>query len=113
MGVADLETFEDLQSIEGAGLGHQHGLESALQGCVLFEMLAIFFECRGADRLQSPPGQGGLQKVAQIQASAGSSAGLSYRPRPNDRVDLVNPAPVRKVPTPTCTPRRRQTLGVC
>ena len=42
------------------GLLHDHGLEAALQGGVLLDVLAVLTEGGGADDLDLPAGEGGL-----------------------------------------------------
>ena len=53
------------------GLLHRHRLEPALEGGVLFDMLAVFVEGGGADDLDFPPGEGGLENVGGGHAALG------------------------------------------
>jgi hypothetical protein len=52
-----------------AGLVHQHLLEAAFQGGVLFDVLAVLVQGGGADAVQLAPGQGGLEHVAGIDGA--------------------------------------------
>ena len=53
------------------GSVHRHRLEPALQGGVLFNVLAVLVEGGGADDLDLSPGQGGLQDVGGVHGALG------------------------------------------
>ena len=64
-------------------LRHVHGLEAALEGGVLFDVLAVFLGRGGADDLDLAPAQGGLEDVRGVD---GALCGA----RANDGVQLVD-----------------------
>ena len=74
---------EDLHGVLQVGLVHRHGLEPALQGGVLLDVLAVLGEGGGANDLDLPPAQGGLEDVGGVHAALGV-------PGAHDVVDLVN-----------------------
>ena len=53
------------------GFAHHDRLEPALQGRVLFNVLAVFVDGGGADDLQLAPGQGGLEDVGRVHRALG------------------------------------------
>ena len=77
------DTLDDLDGILDGGLLHNDRLEPALQGGVLFNILAVFREGGGADDLNLAPGQGGLKDIGGIHGAFGI-------PGPYQVVDLVN-----------------------
>ena len=77
------DALEDLQRILQAGLVDGDRLEAALQGGVLFNVLAVFVEGGGADDLDLAPGQGRLEDIGGVHAALGVSG-------PNNVVDLVD-----------------------
>ena len=91
--VGDLEAVVGLVPIPQApedgpggvlvGLGHQHGLEPPLQGGVLLDILPVLVGGGGADDLQLPPAQGGLDDVGRVDGPLGGA-------RPHDGVELVD-----------------------
>jgi hypothetical protein len=50
--VALLEAAQNRDGVFHGGLRHQHGLEAALEGGVLFDVLAVFVQCCGANAVQ-------------------------------------------------------------
>ena len=69
--VAVTQALEDGQRFLGGWLAHLHGLEAALQGGVLFDVLAVFVQRGCADALQLSSGEGGLEDVGGVQAAFG------------------------------------------
>ena len=53
------------------GLVHHYRLEAALQGRVLFDVLAVFVDGGRADAMQLAPGQHRLEQVAGVHAALG------------------------------------------
>ena len=81
-----IPVFQALQNLDGlflCGLPHHDGLEPALQGGVLFNVLAVLVDGGGADDLEITPGQGGLQDVGSIRRAFGGTGA-------DDGVQLVN-----------------------
>jgi len=81
--VAFLEPAQDGDGVLHRGLLDQHGLESALQGRVLLDVLAVLVQGRRADAAQLAPGQGRLEHVRCVDGALGG-------PRSHDGVDLVD-----------------------
>ena len=77
------DALENFQGILQAGLVDGHRLEAALQGSVLFDVLAVFVEGGGADDLNLAPGQGGLEDIGGVHAALGVAGA-------HDVVDLVD-----------------------
>ena len=65
------------------GSVHGDGLEAALQGGVLLDVLAVLGEGGGADDLDLAPGEGGLEDVGGVHAALGVA-------RADDVVHLVD-----------------------
>ena len=63
--------LHDLAGFLDGGLCHGHGLETAFQCGILFDILAVFIEGRGADDLNLTPGQSRLQNIRRIHTSFG------------------------------------------
>ena len=80
-GVADTHAVVDLKAFlqatqDGDGvlhrrLVHQHGLETAFQGRVLLDVLAVLVQGGGADAVQFATGQHGLEQVARVHGAFG------------------------------------------
>ena len=80
-GIRDLHAVEDLVALlqatqDGDGvfdgrLLDEHGLETALQRRVLFDILAVFIERRCADAVQLAARQHRLEQVARVHAALG------------------------------------------
>ena len=66
-----LEAPEDGDGVLDAGLLDQDRLEAALQGRILFDVLAVLVHGGGADAVQLAPGQHGLEQVARIHGALG------------------------------------------
>ncbi len=64
-------------------LVHLHGLETAGQGSVLLQVLAVLVQGRGPDRLQLAPGQHGLEDGGGVDGTFG-------RTGPDEGVQLVD-----------------------
>ena len=77
------DALDDLHRLIDGGLLHHDGLEAALQGGVLFNILAVLGQGGGADDLDLPAGQGGLEDVGGVHAALGVACA-------HDVVDLVN-----------------------
>ncbi len=69
--VALAETAEDRDGVFDAGLVDEHGLEAALEGGVLFDVLAELIERGGADAVQFAAGEHGLEQVAGVHGAIG------------------------------------------
>ena len=67
------EPPENLNGFLLGGFPHLHRLESSLQSRILFNMLAVFIQCGGADALDLTPGQGRLENVGRVQAALRSA----------------------------------------
>ena len=78
-----LQAAEDGDGILHRGLIHHDRLEAALQSGVLFNILPVLVEGRGADTVQLSPGQHGLEEIARIH-------GALRLARPYDGVQLVD-----------------------
>ena len=79
-----LEALEDLDGFNDRRLDDIHLLEAPREGVVFLEDLPELGVGGGADALQLPGRQGGLEQVGRIQRTAGCRAG------PDERVDLVD-----------------------
>ena len=66
-----LEAAQDRHRILDGRLVHEHRLEPAGKGGVLFDMLAVFVERGGADAMQLAACQCRLQKVGRIHRAVG------------------------------------------
>ncbi len=77
------EPAQDRDRILNRRLFHHHRLEAALQGGVLFHVLAVFVEGGGADQVQFAAREHRLEHVAGVHRALG-------RPRPDHRVQLVH-----------------------
>ena len=77
------DALDDLHAVLDGGLLHDDGLEAPLQGGVLLDVLAVLVEGGGADDLELPPAQGGLEDVGGVHGALGV-------PGPHDVVDLVD-----------------------
>ena len=64
-----LQPPEDGDGVLHRRLGHHDGLEAALQGGVLFDVLAVLVDGGGADAMQFPPGQGRLDHVGGVHGA--------------------------------------------
>ena len=95
----DLETFpepaQDGDGVLDIGFVDQDGLESALQGGVVFDVLAILVERRRADQVQLAAGEHRLEHVAGVQGTfgrAGTDDGVKFVDEQQDsafaRLDL-------------------------
>ena len=78
-----LDVVQDLDGLVDAGRLHQHLLEAALEGSVLFDVLTVFVEGRGANALNLTTRQGGLEHVGGVQRTAGPTG-------TDNGVDLVD-----------------------
>ena len=63
--------LEDLDTVVDARLGHRDGLEAALEGRVLFDVLAVLGERRRADNLDLAARERGLEDVGGVHAALG------------------------------------------
>ena len=75
--------LDDLHAVLNGGLLHDDRLEAPLQGGVLLNVLAVLVEGGGADHLELPPAEGGLEDVGGVH-------GTLRVPGPHDVVDLVD-----------------------
>ena len=81
--VVVLDAVHHGQRIGDAGLLHPHGLEAALQGLILLDILAVLVEGRGTNDLDLAAGEGRLQDIARVHGT------LALTGR-GDGVDLVD-----------------------
>ena len=81
--VALAQALEDRDRFLGAGRINRDGLETAFQGAILLNVLAVFVKGGGADALQLAAGQGRLEDVGGVQAAFGTAG-------THDGVDLVD-----------------------
>ena len=79
-----LEALEDFDGFNDRRLDDIHLLETPREGVVFLEDLPELGVGGGADALQLPGRQGGLEQVGRIQRTAGRRAG------PDESVDLVD-----------------------
>ena len=77
------QTLQDLDGHRDRGLLHLDGLEAALEGGVLFDVLAVLVDGRGAHRLQFTAGQHRLQNRRRVDGTFGG-------PGAHQGVDLVD-----------------------
>ena len=82
--VALLQTTQDADGVFHGRLGGVDLLEAALEGGVLFDVLAVLVQGGGAHQAQLAAGQHGLNHVAGVHGAVASSAGA------NDGVQLVD-----------------------
>ena len=76
-----LQSAQDRDGVLHRRLVHLHRLEPTLERGVLFNVLAVFVQGRGADAVQLAPCQHGLEQVAGIHAAfglAGSDDGVQF-----------------------------------
>ena len=64
--VARLQAAENTNGVFNRGLVDQDGLETALQGCIFLDVLAVLIEGSGADAVQFAAGQHRFQHVRGI-----------------------------------------------
>ncbi len=67
--VALAQTAQDADRVFHRGLVHHHRLESSFERRVFFDVLAIFVESGGANRMQFAPGEHGLEHVRRVDRS--------------------------------------------
>ena len=77
------DALQNFHRVVDGGLLHDDGLEAALQGGVLFDVLAVLGEGGGADHLDLAPAQGGLEDVGGVH-------GALRVPRAHNGVHLVD-----------------------
>jgi hypothetical protein len=78
-----LEAPKDRDRILDAGLAHEHGLKTPLEGLVLLDVLAVLVESGGPDAAKLATCKCGLEHVRGVLRTLGLAG-------PNDRVDLVD-----------------------
>src|SRR5439155_21187908 len=71
--VAVAYALEDVDGVGDGGLLDLDGLEPALEGGVLLEVLAVLVEGGGPDRLQLTPGQHGLEDGGGVDGTLGGA----------------------------------------
>ena len=64
-----LDAAQDRHGVFLRGLLHHHGLEPSGKGGILFHVLAVFIQRRGANAVQLPPRQGRLDQVGRIHCA--------------------------------------------
>jgi len=81
--VALPQATQDRDRLLDRRLVHEDGLEAPLQRSVLLDVLPVFVQRRGADRVELTPGEHRLEQVGRIHRALG-------RARPDDGVELVD-----------------------
>ncbi len=71
--VLGTEPVQNLDGIFGVGRIHHDGLETAFQGRVLLDILAVFVDGGGTDALELASGQRRLENVGGVQAAFGAA----------------------------------------
>ena len=71
--VALFQSAQDGNGVFHGGLVDQYLLETALEGWILLDVLAMFIEGGGTDAPQFAPGQHWFEQVAGIHGAAGRS----------------------------------------
>ena len=78
-----LEAAQDRDRVDHGRLADVHGLEAALERCVLLDVLAVLVQRRGADRTKLATGQHRLEEICRVDRA--------FRgPCADDRVQLVD-----------------------
>ena len=79
--VALLESAEDRDGVFDVWFVNINGLETAFECGVLFDVLAVFVQCGGADAMQFAAGKGRFKQVRGVAAAfgrAGSDDGVKF-----------------------------------
>ena len=76
--VAILETSEDADRVFDVGFLHDDRLKAALEGRILFDVLAVFVQRGGSNAMQFASSERRLQQVGRVH---GSFAGCRHRRR--------------------------------
>ena len=63
------KTSQNRNGVLDVRFAHQHRLEAALEGCVLFDVLPVFVECRGADGVQLATRKHRLQHLRRVHCA--------------------------------------------
>ena len=74
---------QDSQGLVSGGLAHRDGLEAALQGGILLDILPVLVQGSGSDHLNLAPREGRFQDVGRVDGPLGAA-------RPHDGVELVD-----------------------
>ena len=74
---------EDRDGILNGRFFHHDGLESAFEGCILFDIFSVFVQSCGPDAVEFTPSEHGFEHVACIHGAFGFSGS-------HDGVDLVD-----------------------
>ncbi len=69
--VARLEAVQDADRFFDGRLVHGDRLEAPFEGGVALDVFAVFVEGGGADDLNLPPREGGLEDVGRVHRGAG------------------------------------------
>ena len=83
------DALDDLHAVLNGGFIHRHRLETPLQGRVLLDVLAVLGEGSGADDLNLPTGQGGLEDVGGVHAALGIPGAHDVMHLVNDQDDVA------------------------
>ena len=92
-GVIGSDPLQNTDAVGDGGFLHQHGLEAALQGGVLLDVLAVLRQSGGADDLNLPPGQSGLEDIGGVHRALGVSCaydGVYLVDHQDDVADLAD-----------------------
>ena len=81
--VALLQAAKDGDGVLHGGLIHLHLLEPALEGGILFDVVAVFIERGSAHAVELASGKGGLQHVPRVHGAVGL-------PSAHHGVELIN-----------------------
>ena len=85
--VALFQSTQDGDSVFNTRLIYQHLLETSFQRRILFDVLAILIQRRGADAMQFPACQRRLQHIAGIHGTlglAGTDHGMQFVDKQDD-----------------------------
>ena len=83
------DALNDLDALLDGGLLHNDGLEAALQGGVLLNVLAVLVEGSGANDLELAPGEGGFQNIGGIHAALGIAGAHNVVDLVDDQDDIA------------------------
>ena len=87
------ETAENGDSLVDGGGIDPDGLEAALEGGVLLDVLAVFVHRGGADALQFSAGESGLDDVGSVHGAfgrAGADQGVKLVDEEDDALELAD-----------------------
>src|SRR6185503_14689932 len=77
--VALLQAAEDRDGRLDGRLAHEDGLEAALEGGVLLDVLAVLVQGGGADAAELASSEGGLEQLGGVLGALAGGAGADHR----------------------------------